>query len=107
MSAREAIPQLGERLVQMVGDGARADEQLSGDVAVGASLGHEPHHLRLLRCEPDVGGIAGGDGLSSGAWLGGGAIGPGCGAEPFDVSYAAVSCGRDAARRRARRSHSP
>ena len=40
--------ELGEHLVQVVLDGARADEQLSADLRVGVPDGGEPRDLRLL-----------------------------------------------------------
>src|SRR5690242_18195101 len=50
LSAR-ADTELREHLVQVVLDGARADEQQGGYLRVRASLGREPGDLRLLRGE--------------------------------------------------------
>src|SRR5207253_11067936 len=43
--------QLPERLAQVVFDGARADEELGGDLAVRVAIGRETRDLRLLRRE--------------------------------------------------------
>ena len=40
--------QLAERLTQVVLDGGRADEQLSGDFSIGVSLRHQARNLGLL-----------------------------------------------------------
>ena len=42
-------PELRERLVQVVADGPRADEQPPPDVAVGQARCGQPHHLQFLR----------------------------------------------------------
>jgi hypothetical protein len=42
------IPQLGEHLVQVVLDGARADEQTGADLSVGEAVAGELRDLRLL-----------------------------------------------------------
>src|ERR1700741_4007024 len=48
--------QLPERLAQVVLHGARADEQLGGDLAVGTAIGREAGDLRLLRRQLVEGG---------------------------------------------------
>src|SRR5215475_7820543 len=65
--------ELVEDLVQVVLDGAGADEQLAGDLPVGQALGGQPGDLRLLRREhlrgPEAaraGPLAGGAQLGSG-----------------------------------------
>src|SRR5438309_11635174 len=43
--------ELPERLAQVVFDGARADEEWGGDLAVRVAIGRETRDLRLLRRE--------------------------------------------------------
>src|SRR2546423_2268902 len=55
-------PELAEGFAQMVVDGARADEQLSGDLPVRGPLCHEAGDLRFLRGQvvaPVDGAVAG------------------------------------------------
>ena len=47
--AARADVELGEHLVQVVLDGARADEQLAADLRIGEAVAGEPRDLRLLR----------------------------------------------------------
>src|SRR6478672_12701110 len=66
--------QLAERLAQVVLDGARADEQLSGDLPIGVSVRRKARDLRLLGRElvervhgPLAGPLTGGQQLAFGA----------------------------------------
>src|SRR4029450_1435169 len=64
--------ELGVGLVQVVAHGARAQQQLGGDVAVGQPLRGEPGDLQLLRGEPGQAGPARpGGGGAGGGGLGG------------------------------------
>src|SRR5262245_17206028 len=77
-----AHAELREHLAQVVLDGARAEEQPAGDVAVRRALGGEARDLQLLRCEVvDRAGVALAGGLAGGAQLLRGACLPARGAE--------------------------
>src|SRR5260370_13224606 len=73
--------ELGEDLVQVVFDGARAHEQLGGDVGVGQAVAGQPGDLGLPGGEPggDIGGTAA-DALAGGQQLAGGSFGEPVGA---------------------------
>src|ERR1700677_697227 len=78
-------PELRVRLVEVVPDGPRAEEELRGDVLVGQPLRGQPDDLQLLRGEARgravLGRPAAGPG---GGQLGPGALGPRGGADPFE-----------------------
>src|SRR5690349_20001299 len=65
--------ELAEDLVQVVLDGADADEQLAGDVPVGQALGGQPGDLRLLRREH----LLGPEAARAGPLAGSAQLGPG------------------------------
>ena len=65
--------ELAEDLVQVVLDGAGADEQLAGDLPVGQALGGQPGDLRLLRREH----LLGPEAARAGPLAGSAQLGPG------------------------------
>jgi hypothetical protein len=77
-------------LAQAVVDGARAEEKLRRDLAVGQAVGHEPGDLQLLRGEPGHSeGVALAGGLAGGAQLALGAPGSRSGSQSLNSSSAA------------------
>ena len=104
-----ADAELGEDLVQVVLDGARADEQPGADLRVGEAVAGEPRDLRLLGGERRRGSrrvrlravspVA----SSSRAARSANASMP----IAVNISWAVRSCSRASRRRRSRRSHSP
>jgi hypothetical protein len=78
--------ELGVDLVQVVADGVAADEQLVGDLLVAQPLAGQASDLPLLGGELLLGaGIALAGGLAAGPQLRAGPIGPGGGAEAFEI----------------------